>query len=90
MIEWSWRVEKGKEIYFGSWSDDSDISSKLAGLNGLIVSGVTFQARLPEIQVELSGDTWVCSFSTVEGDPEWAMITPQRTLISQKGHLRFE
>ena len=72
MVEWSWRVEKGNEIAFGSWSDDSFFPALLSELNGKFIQDISFQARLPELVLELSDNTWLCSFSTVEGDPEWA------------------
>jgi len=90
MIEWSWRVEKGNEIAFGSWSDPSMFNRYLDTLHGLFILNISFQSRLPEVVVELSGKTWVCSFSTVEGDPEWALITPSNTLVSKNGLLAFE
>ncbi len=90
MIEWSWRVESEQEIEFGSWSDDSKFPALLERLNGLTLKSITFQSRLPELVLELSNNIWVCSFSTVEGDPEWALITPSRTLLSSKGSLGFE
>ncbi len=90
MIEWSWRVEKANEISFGSWSDDSLFQDLLAELNGRFVKNISFQARLPELVVELSDNTWICSFSTVEGNPEWALITPSNTLLSRSGNLEFE
>lgn len=90
MIQWSWRVEKGHEIAFGSWSSDSDFSEYLKQLNGLSLKTISFESRLPEIVVELTNDTWVCSFSTVEGDPEWALMNRKQTLMSSKGKLVFE
>ena len=90
MIEWSWRVEKEQEIEFGSWSDDSEFPELLEKLKGLTLKSISFQARLPEVVVELNNNTWVCSFSTVEGDPEWALITPTKTMLSSKGSLGFE
>jgi hypothetical protein len=90
MIEWSWRVEKGNEIAFGSWSEESTFKYHLAKLNGLFLSNISFQSRLPEVVIELTDDTWVCSFSTVEGNPEWALITPTNTLLSKSGCLAFE
>ena len=49
MIEWSWRVEKGNEIAFGSWSDNSMFKSYLDTLHGLFISNISFQSRLPEV-----------------------------------------
>ena len=90
MIEWSWRVEKDNKIFFGSWSDESEFPKMLKLLHGLTLKDISFQARLPEVVVELSNEYWVCSFSTVEGDPEWALITPNKTLLSLNGALAFE
>jgi len=90
MIEWSWRVENEQEIEFGSWSEESEFSKLLQNLKGLALNRVSFQSRLPEVVLELSGNKWVCSFSTVEGDPEWALITPTKTLLSSNGNLCFE
>jgi len=90
MIEWSWRVESFDEIIFGSFSDPSEFSENLDLLVGLTLNEISFQSRLPEVVVALSDDKWLCSFSTVEGDPEWALISPKNTLLSSKGSLGFE
>ncbi len=90
MIEWSWRVEKENKIAFSSWSDSTLFERLLSSLNGLYISSISFQSRLPELVVELTSNTWICSFSTVEGHPEWALITPDRTLISKNARLAFE
>lgn len=90
MIEWSWRVENIEEIIFGSFSEPSEFPAQLEKLEGLTLKGLSFQSRLPEVVLELSGSMWVCSFSTVEGDPEWALITPTKTLMSSKGCFGFE
>ncbi len=90
MIEWSWRVENENSIEFGSWSDDSRFPALLEKLNGKILQSISFQSRLPEVVIKLSSNIWVCSFSTVDGDPEWALITPNKTLLSSKGSLGFE
>lgn len=75
MIEWSWRVENEKDIAFGSWSEENYFSSQLQELNGLTLISIRVQSRLHEVIAELSNKKWVYSFSTVEGDPEWAIIT---------------
>jgi len=90
MIERSWRVENEEEIEFGSWSEDSEFPILLQKLIGLTLQRISFQSRLPELVLELSESIWVCSFSTVEGDPEWALITPTKTMLSSKGSLAFE
>ena len=90
MIEWSWRVENEEKIIFGSFSEPSEFPVQLDKLHGLILNGVSFQFRLPEVVLELSGNIKVCSFSIVEGDPEWALITPAKTLMSSNGNLVIE
>ena len=89
MIQWSWRVEKENQIYFGSWSSESEFPL-LQKLKGLKVLGISFESRLPEVVVKLSNDIWVNSYSTVEGDPQWALITPKDTLHSRNGNAVFE
>ncbi len=90
MIEWSWRVENEKDIAFGSWSEEDYFSSQLQELKGLTLLSISFQGRLQEVIAELSNKKWVCSFSTVEGDPEWAIISKGKTLLSKNGRLAFE
>lgn len=90
MIEWSWRVEVKNQIAFGSWSEEEKIETDLQLLKGQKVSDIYFQSRLPELVVAFIDSTWLCSFTTVEGNPEWALITPSRTLHSIDGRLAFE
>lgn len=90
MIEWSWRVEDENQIKFGSFSESDEFSDMLSTLSGLTVKSISFQARLPELVVQFIENIWLCSFSTVEGDPEWALITPEKTLVSNGGSLAFE
>ena len=35
--------------------------------------GVSLSGRLPELVVALSGDLWLHSFTTVEGQPQWVV-----------------
>lgn len=87
MIEWSWRVERSSEIWFGSWSDEDFFTESLKKLVGLELKSISFLQRLPEVVMELGEDTWICSFSTVEGDPEWALLTSGAVVSSSKGEL---
>ncbi len=73
-LEIGWRVERLRSVYFGSSSEDKRISNCLNKLQGLEVVNVTVQGRLPEIVVQLSGGFWLQSFSTWEGQPEWALF----------------
>jgi hypothetical protein len=90
MIEWSWRVESEKSITFGSWSEEEAISNGLRSLEGKKVEGFSFYSRLPELMVQLSNNYWVCSFSTIEGSPEWSLIAKNKTLQSIEGRLAYE
>jgi hypothetical protein len=90
MIEWSWRVENEKEIEFGSFSELEEFPVLLSKLEGLTIKGIYFQSRLPELVVQFVENIWLCSFSTVEGNPEWALITRNKTLLSSEGSLAYE
>ncbi len=69
MLEWSWRVEHPKSIYFGSWSTDRIINNRLSGLKGKTIQVIETEGRLPELNVQLSGGLWVHSFATSESQP---------------------
>jgi hypothetical protein len=89
MLEWSWRVERLRSIWFGSFSGDRKIKNGLAKLKGLKVLGVTVEGRLPELVIRLSGNTWVHSFNTVESQPEWCLFLPSGGWVdSHIGKLR--
>ena len=82
MIEWSWRVEKGKSIWFGSWSEDALMETSIPELSGKILKDITVFGRLPELTVQFSEGIWIHSFATVEGQPEWALIC-LRVMLNQ-------
>lgn len=74
MIEWSWRIEDERSIVCGSWSDEALWQTSFARLVGQRGSDITTFARLPEIQLSLSGGLHVASFMTAEGDPVWTLF----------------
>jgi hypothetical protein len=74
MIEWSWRIEKARSIVCGSWSDEKRLSKAFGSLVGTKVTELHLFARLPEISVGLSNGTYVTSFMTAEGQPQWALF----------------
>src|SRR4028119_1531107 len=65
MLEWSWRVERPKSVFFGSWSHDKKIDNRLSKLERLSILDITVASRLPELVVQLSGGLWIHSFTTV-------------------------
>ncbi|WP_339159705.1 hypothetical protein [Methylobacterium bullatum] len=74
MIEWSWRIEDARSIACGSWSDEVLWQPSFNRLFGREVIDLTTFGRLPEIMLSLSGDLYVASFMTAEGDPEWSLF----------------
>jgi hypothetical protein len=87
MIEWSWRVEKGNSIWFGSWSEEETIIDNIPKLSGYKIQNISLFSRLPELLISLSNNTWVSSFSTVAGNPEWAVIYSNPEIESRSGKL---
>jgi hypothetical protein len=92
MIQWSWRVERPKSIYFGSFSSDRVIDNRLAKLQQRTVKAVEVEGRLPELVIQLSGGLWVHSFATEESQPEWCLFldrtqSSQAWLSSEHGKL---
>lgn len=73
MIQWSWRFEEGNRISVGSWSEDEEIDNLPQKLSGLRVLEAAFFSRLKELELKLSRECWLLSFSTADGDPEWSV-----------------
>jgi hypothetical protein len=82
MIEWSWRIENPRSILGGSWSSEGKWQGMFAKILGTSVTDVEFFGRIPEISISLSNGRRVASFSTVEGQPEWALLTRKPALGS--------
>ncbi len=74
MLEWSWRVEKPKSIYFGSWSTNKVINNRLEKLKGNKIEAISIEGRLPELVIKISSNLWIHSFATSEGQPEWCLF----------------
>jgi len=95
MIEWSWRVEKQKSIYFGSWSTDRIIDNRLPKLQHKTIKNIEVIGRLPELIIEISDGLWLHSFATSESQPRWCLFLnrneqPKKWIISEKGKLILE
>ncbi|MCY1640677.1 hypothetical protein [Methylorubrum sp. SL192] len=74
MIEWSWRIEDGRSIVCGSWSDEDLWPPTFAHLLGRTVQNLSMFGRLQEVVLSLAGDLHVASFMTAEGDPAWTLF----------------
>jgi hypothetical protein len=74
MVEWGWRIEDQDSIVCGSWSDEELWKPNFARLVGQQVDDVSTFARLPEIQLSLSGGFHIVSFMTAEGAPQWTLF----------------
>jgi hypothetical protein len=82
MIEWSWRIEKPRSILGGSWSSEGKWQGMFNKLVEANVVAVEFFGHIPEICISLSNGLRISSFSTVEGQPEWALLTRKPALGS--------
>lgn len=74
MIQWSWRIERGRSIVCGSWSDEEKWPEAFGMLGQTKVVGASLFSRLREIDIELSNGLHVVSFSTVEGGPQCTLF----------------
>lgn len=74
MIQWSWRIESETSIICGSWSDEENWGGIFNSLLGLTVEDISLYGRLPELTIALSGDRYIVSFMTAEGQPAWAIF----------------
>jgi hypothetical protein len=74
MIEWGWRFEKARSIWFGSSRDLKMIDARLPKLVGCNVNSAWLEGRLPELRLTLSGGLWFGSFSFEEGRQDWTIF----------------
>jgi hypothetical protein len=88
IIDWSWRVEGARSVPFGSWSGDRKIANGLRSLVGRTVLDLQVTGRLPELSVTLSGNRWLQSFMTAEGQPAWSVFLQDESwLCVERGVL---
>ena len=73
MIGRSWRVEKTRSIWFGAFSDQEKIDSRLPKLAGRSITTAVLEGRLPELHLAFSGDLWLSSFMGEQGQQEWVI-----------------
>lgn len=81
MIEWSWRIESKTSILCGSWSKEDLWQPTFDLLLNKAVVDLSLVGRLPEIVVALTGDHYVSSFMTAEGDPSWTLFDQRRDAV---------
>jgi hypothetical protein len=74
MIEWSWRIENTTSILCGSWSEEHLWEPTFDLIRNQTVVDLSVVGRLPEIVVALTGDHYVSSFMTADGDPSWSLF----------------
>ncbi len=89
MIEWSWRIENENAIVCGSWSDEGEWERHFQSLVGRNLEEVCLSGRLPELAISVSGNLYVCSFMTSEGQPAWSILDRKagRTLYVKDGRI---
>lgn len=91
MVEGSWRIEGANTILCGSFSYDEECSGPLDQLVGARVDDLLLFGRLPEVEVRLSGDLHVLTFSTDIGEPEWVLFdrrhSAERSLCVENGQI---
>jgi hypothetical protein len=86
MMEWSWRVQTARAVSFGSWSSERKMNNGIARLEGMLVQEISIEGRLPELSVRLSGNRWLRSFMTAEGQPSWCVRLDDGSWLSvQRG-----
>ncbi|MBJ6134643.1 hypothetical protein JAU75_17515 [Ochrobactrum sp. Q0168] len=74
MFEWSWRIESQTAILTGSSSDEKEWETIFKSIIGQTVSDITLFGRLPELSITLSGDRYLVSFITADGQPAWTLF----------------
>ena len=75
-LQFGWRVERSRSIWFGSDSGDRRISNQLSKLVGFVAANISLQGRLPELALCLKPNCWITTFSAEAGQPEWTLFLP--------------
>jgi hypothetical protein len=94
MIEWSWRIERQRSVFCGSFSDERKQKKAFPIIQNCSVTTLSFFGRLPEIDVGLSNGMHILSFMTAEGAPAWTLFDRRhevtRWLHVHRGALRVQ
>jgi hypothetical protein len=91
MLDCDWRIERGLSIVCGSGGDDADWKATFDSLKDAKVADASLVGRLAEICIELTSGDFLVSFTSAEGDPQWALADrrdPERSRwLSVRGGL---
>lgn len=73
MCEWSWRIEQDKRILCGSWSDEFLWEPTFEQLVGKTLEKIVPFGTIMELVFVFNQDYRFVTFSTTDGDPQWAI-----------------
>jgi hypothetical protein len=84
----NWRIEGRRSLLLGSSSGNRKIENGILALTKHRILEISIIGRLPEIYVELSGNKWMHTFASSEGQPEWAVhLNDCSWLAVERGQL---
>lgn len=90
-FEWGWRIEDATSIICGSLSEQRSWEPAFELIRSSNVVGLSVFGRLPEIDLSLTDNRHLVSFSIEEGQPEWSLTdrrsTPHLWLTVHEGVL---
>lgn len=84
MLDCDWRVERPRSILLGSFCGQKRIDNQLKKLIGNSVTKIETLGYLPEIVISLSSNLRIASFTSYEGQPEWALFLPDKSWLQCK------
>ena len=89
--EWGWRIETTAAILCGSDSDSGRWRTAFDRLMGRQVTGLDFLGQLPELELHLTGDLRLRTFTSAERQPQWSIFDrrtmPERWLHVEDGQI---
>ncbi len=90
-LEFDWRVEKLKSIFFGSGSGTRKIDNGLKKLVNTKIIEVEAEGRLSELVLTLTSNLWLGSFTIYEPQPQWTLFLPDGNCLSSiRGKIMIE
>lgn len=74
IVDFDWRVERKKSIMGGSHDERKHCIALSCKLLGAMIKTARVVGRIPELEIELSNNLWVSTFSHDKGQPTWAVM----------------
>jgi hypothetical protein len=74
LVDFGWRIERQRSILCGSGESKQRCSNAANKLMGTTIMSAQLVGRIPELELSLSNNLWLTTFSRYEGQPTWSVL----------------